>query len=247
LVFKPLEGFATTEAGNLAMQSWNFKGMTFFPDAAFYEFIPLEEHVKSQEDPTYNPKTLLYDQLVPGVYELVFTNFHGGIFLRYRIGDFFEVTSVGDEEIGSTLPQLRFYSRIVDILDIGNFARFTERDIWKAIETANISYTDWVVRKEVLDTHPQLHVYIEPKPGAEISIETAKGEIDQNLTELVSEYKDLKTTFDYDPLIVSLLPTGAFSRYMSAQVESGADMAHIKPPHMQPSEVILERLLHEKD
>jgi len=245
--FKPLEGFATTEAGNLAVQSWNFKGMTFFPDAAFYEFIPLEEHDKSQEDPTYQPKTLLYDQLVPGVYELVFTNFHGGIFLRYRIGDFFEVTSVGDEEIESTLPQLRFYSRVVDILDIGNFARFTERDIWKAIETANISYTDWVVRKEVLNTHPQLHVYIEPKPGAEISIETAKAKIDQNLTELVSEYEDLKTTFDYDPLIVSLLPAGAFSRYMSAQVESGADMAHIKPPHMQPSDGILERLLHEKD
>jgi len=245
--FKPLEGYASTEAGNLAMQSWNFKGMTFFPDAAFFEFIPLDEYLKNQEDPTYNPKTLLYDELEVGVYELVFTNFYGGIFLRYRIGDFFEVISLGDKEINSSLPQLTFYSRINDIIDIGNFARFTERDIWKAIETAKLPYADWVVRKETLNSHPQLHVYIEPKPGAEISVEAAKQKIDQNLGVQVSEYEDLKATFGYDPLKVSLLPVGAFSRYMSAQVEAGADLAHIKPPHMQPSEVVLQRLQKIKD
>jgi hypothetical protein len=245
--FKPLEGYATTEAGNLAMQSWNFKGMTFFPDAAFYEFIPIEEHVKNEQDPSYKPKTLLYDQLVPGVYEIVFTNFHGGIFMRYRIGDFFEVISVGDEEIKSPLPQLIFYSRVHDIIDIGNFARFTERDIWKAIETAGISYVDWVARKEVLNTHPQLHIYIEPKPNIEISIPLAKEKIEEKLAALVPEYEDLKSTFDYDPLKVSLLPVGAFSSYMSAQVESGADLAHIKPPHMQPADLIMERLQQKKD
>ena len=240
--FKPLEGYATTEAGNLAMQSWNFKGMTFFPDAAFYEFIPLEEHEKNLQDPSYQPKTLLYDELTTGVYELVFTNFHGGIFLRYRIGDFFEVISEGDEELNSELAQLIFYSRVRDIIDIGNFARFTERDIWKAIEKTGLPYTDWVVRKEVLDTHPQLHIYIEPKPDAQISLETVKEKLDQKLTEVVPEYQDLKTTFDYNPLVVSMLPPGAFTNYMSAQVEAGADLAHIKPPHMEPSEVILERL-----
>jgi len=245
--FKPLEGYASTEAGNLAMQSWNFKGMTFFPDAAFFEFIPLEESLKSQEDPTYKPKTLLYDQLEVGVYELVFTNFYGGIFVRYRIGDFFEVISLDEKEINSSLPQLTFYSRVQDIIDIGNFARFTERDIWRAIETAKLPYVDWVVRKEVLDTHPQLHIYIEPKPSTQVSVEAARTKIDQNLTELVSEYEDLKTTFGYDPLKVSLLPVGAFSNYMSAQVEAGADLAHIKPPHMQPSQVILERLQQVKE
>lgn len=241
--FKPLEGFACTEAGNLAMQSWNFKGMTFFPDAAFYEFIPLEEHQKNAEDPTYPPQTKTYAELEPGIYEIVFTNFHGGIFLRYRIGDFFEVISMGDEEINTTLPQLNFYSRINDIIDIGTVARFTERDIWKAIENSGVHYADWVARKEVLNTHPQLHIYIEPKKGSTMQVEQARQQIDEQLTSLLTDYVDLKTMFEYNPLKVSALPEGAFSAYMSAQVQAGADLAHIKPPHMQPSEKIMERLL----
>ncbi|MEJ2758553.1 MAG: GH3 auxin-responsive promoter family protein, partial [Anaerolineales bacterium] len=241
--FKPLEGFACTEAGNLAMQSWNFKGMTFFPDAAFYEFIPMEEHEKNLEDPSYIPQTKTYDQLEEGIYEIVFTNFYGGIFLRYRIGDFFEVISLEDKEIDCTLPQLNFYSRVSDVIDIATVARFTERDIWKAVETSGLPYTDWIARKEVYNTHPQLHVYIEPKENAEIDVESAKQLIDTQLSDLLTEYVDLKTMFNYDPLKVSILPEGAFSMYMKAQVEAGADLAHIKPPHMQPSDKILERLL----
>lgn len=241
--FKPLEGFACTEAGNLAMQSWNFKGMTFFPDAAFYEFIPMEEHQKNLEDPSYVPQTKTYDQLEEGVYEIVFTNFYGGIFLRYRIGDFFEVISLEDTEIDCTLPQLSFYSRVSDVIDIATVARFTERDIWRAVETSGLPYTDWIARKEVYNTHPQLHVYIEPKKNAEIDVESAKQLIDTQLSDLLTEYVDLKTMFNYDPLKVSILPEGAFSNYMTAQVEAGADLAHIKPPHMQPSDKILERLL----
>jgi hypothetical protein len=240
--FKPLEGYATTEFGNLAMQSWNFKGMTFFPDAAFFEFIPMEEFSRNLEDPDYIPNTVLYTELEPGIYEIVLTSFHAGVFLRYRIGDFFEVTSIGDEEIKSSLPQLYFYSRVTDIIDIGNIARFTERDIWKSLENAELPYTDWIVRKEILNTHPQLHIYIEPKAEASIDITSAKEQIDGHLGDLVSEYDDLKTMFDYDPLIISLLPEGAFQSYMNAQVESGADLAHIKPPHMQPSDQIISRL-----
>lgn len=244
---KPLEGYACTEAGNLAMQSWNFKGMTFFPDSAFLEFIPLEEHLKNQEDPDYVPKTYTYDQLDVGIYELVFTNFHGGILLRYRVGDFFEVTSIGDDEINSVLPQVRFYSRVIDVIDIGTLARFTERNVWKAIDTAGLPYQDWLARKEVLDTHPQLHLYIEPKNGENILIEDAKEKIDRELTRIVPEYEDLKSILNYDPLKVSLLPEGAFMGYMNAQQEAGADLAHIKPPHMQPSEKIMERLLNTKE
>ena len=245
--FKPLEGYACTELGNLAMQSWNFQGMTFFPDAAFLEFIPLEEHTKNQEDPEYKPKTVLYTDLQPGIYEIVLTSFHGGVFLRYRIGDFFEVAAQQDEEIGCLLPQLYFYSRVTDIIDIGNMARFTERDIWKALEEADIAYTDWIVRKEVLDTHPQLHIYIEPKPTASIDLNAAKEEIDRHLAQLVQDYDDLKSMFNYDPLVVSLLPKGAFGLYMKEQVEAGADLAHIKPPHMQPSDKITERLQSTED
>jgi hypothetical protein len=80
-----------------------------------------------------------------------------------------------------------------------------------------------------------------------INTAEAKDKIDNHLGDLVNEYKDLKTIFDYDPLIVSLLPEGAFQSYMQAQVAAGADLAHIKPPHMQPSDQIMSRLKQGKD
>ncbi|NIR92355.1 MAG: GH3 auxin-responsive promoter family protein, partial [Gammaproteobacteria bacterium] len=43
---KPLEGYSSTESGNMAMQAWNFKGMIFFPDSAFLEFIKFEDHLR---------------------------------------------------------------------------------------------------------------------------------------------------------------------------------------------------------
>jgi hypothetical protein len=88
---KPLEGYSCTETGNMAMQAWNFKGMCFFPDNAFLEFIPLEEHYKNKNDPSYQPKTVLYDELELGIYELIISNFHGGVLMRYRIGDLFKL------------------------------------------------------------------------------------------------------------------------------------------------------------
>lgn len=245
--FKPLEGYACTEVGNMAMQSWNFRGMTFFPDCAFLEFIPMEEIEKEQKDPNHTPKTVLYDELEIGVYEMVFSNFHGGVFVRYRIGDFFNVIATEDKEINSTLPQLQFYSRVNDLIDIGNFVRLTERDVWRAIEEIDFPYNDWIARKEVGHTHPQIHIYIEPKNNGYHPVEEIKTKLDTVLSNANPEYVDLKKAFDYDPLKLTLLPIGAFSNYIQAQIAAGADLAHIKPPHMQPADHIMERLISTKD
>jgi hypothetical protein len=239
---RPLEGYGLTEGGTLAMQGWNYKGMVFFPDCNFLEFIPMDEHQKNKENPDYKPKTLLLDELVEGVYELVFSNFHGGTLIRYRPGDMWEVISIGDDEIKSQLPQVRFYSRDSDFIDIAGFARLTEKDIWKAIEASGLPYTDWVARKEIHDAEPILHLYIEAKANQSFGEKDAKEKIDGALQESISDYHDLKTMLKKDPLRISTLPQGAFARYMKFQQEAGADLAHVKPPHMQPSNVIMERL-----
>jgi len=239
---KPLEGFACAEGGNLGVQSWNYKGMTFFPDSVFYEFIPLEDYDRNKEDPSYQPKTVLYDELEEGIYELIFSSFYGGVFVRYRIGDFFEVISNDDKEIGTELPQMKFYSRISGIIDLGGLLRLTERNIWKTIEATEINYNDWVARKELIDNDTRLHIYIELKQNENSSNDSICSILNQNFSEKFAEYNDFREMIGADPLEVTILPTGSFDTYMKMQISAGADLAHIKPPHMQPSEKIMETL-----
>jgi hypothetical protein len=239
---RPLEGFACTEAGNMAMQGWNFKGMVFFPDNAFLEFIPLEERTKNKADPGYQPRTLLYSELQPGVYELVFSNYYGGVLTRYRIGDLFEAISIGDKELGSELPQMKFYSRADDIIDLGGFIRLTERDIWRTIAATNFKYEDWTARKEMVYDAPTLHIYIEPKTQSETSADRLKEILDQLFSKRFPDYHDLKEMLGVDPLKVTLLAKGSFENYMKTKMQAGADLAHLKPPHMQPSDESLKLL-----
>ena len=240
---KPLEGYACTEAGSIAIQAWNYKGMVFNPDRVLLEFMPLEEQMKLEEDPHYQPETKMMDELEVGVYELVISNFHGGAFVRYRIGDLFEVISLGDPEIDSELPQFRFYSRNTDVIDLGGIVRLTEKEIWRAVEATGIPYRDWVVRKEFSDGKPNLHLYIEPKT-IEIGFgEDARLVIAQYLRDCNPDYRGFEEIMGRDPLVLSLFSKGAFEAYMTAQQEAGADIAHIKPPHMQPTEKIMAHLL----
>jgi hypothetical protein len=239
----PVEAYGSTEAtGILSVQAWNAKGLTFFPDVNFLEFIPEEEHINSRKDPTYQPHTLLLDEVEAGTkYELVITDFLGGIFVRYRVGDLIEIISLRDEEIGIELPQMVFYSRADDIIDLAAFTRLTERDIWQAIEEAGIAYVDWTARKEYSARKPILHLYIELKEEREK--EEVKQAIHRRLREIHKPYGELEDLLEIDPLEVTLLPRASFERYYQERQREGADLAHLKPPHMNPSDRITDRLL----
>jgi hypothetical protein len=240
---KPLEGYACTEAGNLAMQAWDFKGMVFSPDIAFLEFIPFDEVEKNKNDPAYQPKTFLYDELDLGYYELVISSFYGGALARYRMGDLFEVITNKDEEIGSELPQLKFYSRSDDLIDLGSFLRLTEREVWKTIEDTGLQYNDWVARKHVAEENPTLHLYIEMAGSGNTSEEKVQEMIRQSFSDHFTDYNDMKEMLRVEPVKVTLLPKGSFSAYIKFKMESGADLGHLKPPHMMPSDEILKVLL----
>lgn len=240
---KPLEGYACTEGGSLCMQAWNYQGMTFFPENDFLEFIPHEEHKKNKKDPNYHPKTVLYNELKPGVYELVFTNFHGGIFTRYRVGDLFEVLSVRDDELEIDLPQVRFYSRDSDIINIAGFALITEKDIWHALEKSDLDYYEWVARKEVIDNKSYLRLFIELKTTSGFDTSIIENQISSTLKEVNSDYANIEEMLGYTAIKISLLNPGAFGVYMDYQESHGADLAHTKPPHMKPTTDQMKRLL----
>jgi hypothetical protein len=48
------------------------------------------------------------------------------------------------------------------------------------------------------------------------------------------------------PLRVSLLPAGSFQRYYEEKQRSGADLAHLKPSHMNPSNAVIKELINLK-
>jgi len=240
----PLEAYGTTEGGALALQAWNFKGMTLVPNTNFYEFIPQDEHIKNKQDPNYEPKTILVNEVTPGIYELVLTNLRGGIFTRYRIGDLIEVTSLRDDEAGIDLPQIRFHARADDIIDLGGFARLTEKLVWSVIQKTDIEYVDWCARKEESDKDgPIFHIYLELKPTNQLTIKQITTKLNTAFREISQEFIDLEDILGSYRLHVTQLREGAFARYIEHQQESGADVAHIKPSHMQPSNKVVEKLL----
>ncbi len=235
----PIEAYGATEAtGILSVQAWNAKGLTFFPDVNFLEFIPEAEHIKSRRDPSYQPDLCLLDEVEAGEkYELVITNFWGGVFTRYRVGDLVEIISLRDDEIGIDLPQMTFYSRADGIIDLAAFTRLTEKDVWRAIEEAGVPYADWMARKEAASRAPILHLYVETTQ--EVDAETLREDVRARLREIHPPYAELEDMLDMDPLRVTLLPRGAFARYFYERQREGADLAQLKPPHMNPSDEVI--------
>lgn len=239
---EPAEGYGGTEMMMIASQLWNHKGMVFYPDSNFLEFIPEDEHIKSRKDSSYKSRTVLLNEVKPGErYELVITNFYGGIFVRYRVGDLIEIVALRDEEVGVELPQMAFHSRVDDIIDIAGFTRLTEKVIWQAIQDSGMEYVEWTARKEVKEQRPILHLYIESK--GDVNIEELQANIHQGLKELDADYNDLEKMLGLNPLRITPLSQGTFMRYYLAKKAAGAELAWLKPPHMNPSDETVGTLL----
>ncbi|OGN87928.1 MAG: hypothetical protein A2158_05570 [Chloroflexi bacterium RBG_13_46_14] len=240
---KPLDVYIATETCFIAMQSWDKKGMTLVPYSNFYEFIPEEEYLRNQRDGNYKPKTVLADELVADkIYEIVFTNFHGGSFVRYRIGDLIKVISIGDEETSSTLPQIVFQGRADDIIDISGFVRLNEKEIWNAIQNTYLPYEDWTVRKERSEQNPVLHIYLE-LAGNHYDDQTVASLINDQFINMRKDDRNLKGMINLVPIKVTLLKQGTFHEYMRIKQSEGFEIAFLKPHHINPSDAVLDDLL----
>lgn len=242
----PLDTYTCTEAGVIATQTWDYDGMTFIPNLNFLEFIPESEYSRCQLDESYQPKTVLLDEVKAGEnYEVVITNFHGGTMVRYRMKDVIKITSLENERLGIRLPQMIFQGRLDDVLDVGGLVRLTEKAIWQAIENTGIPYTDWTARKEIIAGRPKLHLYLEPKDGYNASERDISTAVLEQLIKYDEGtfYGSVARTVDSNPIEVTLLPEGAFINYLAQRRAEGADLAHLKPRHINPSENDLS-LLH---
>lgn len=240
---EPFESYGSTEEGSFATQAWNKKNMTFFPDASFYEFIPEEEVLKWQSDPFYVPRTVLYNEVEPNKrYEMIISNFYGKPLLRYRMHDLVQFPEMEDREAGIRLPQMAFYSRTMEIIDLAGWTGLIdERMVWRAIIQSGVEYVDWTIRKEVADSKPYLRLYIEPV--SKVEPEHLRQSVHDALKELNRFYADYEAMIEKRPLEVTVLEPGTFQKYMLAKQRMGADLAHLKPAHMNASDENIRSLL----
>jgi hypothetical protein len=207
---KPLEIYGGTEIGIAATQAWDYEGMMLFPDANFWEFIPEDEHAKSQTDPSYAPRTVLLSELKPGRrYELVVTNFKGGAFVRYRLGDMIKVLSRSNENLKIDLPQILYEDRVEDVIDLASFTRITERTLGNALSLAGIGKQNWLAHKAFADNHPLIELVLELPDSVEI--DRLEEKIHLALREVDSDYRDLGNMVGYRPLKVTAIPLGTLN------------------------------------
>ena len=104
-----------------------------------------------------------------------------------------------------------------------------------------LDYEEWSIRKESEDGDPILHMYLEPK--AAMDGETAKELFHERLAAHNPFYGDYAKMIGKDAIKVTMLNPGAFMGYMQEMNARGADLAHIKPPHMNASDDIINMLL----
>ena len=244
----PLDTYTCTEGCVIATQTWDYDTMTFVPNLNFLEFIHEDECYKEQLNPGYTPKTVLLNEVRPGeLYEIVLTNFHGGAMVRYRIGDMVRITGPRNEKLNINIPQMTFERRADDLIDLGGYVRLTERTVWQAVENSGIPYEDWTVRKEGGEK-PVACIYLELKNECRQTEEEVSKAIYKEIIKLdarvnsLSIYNTLESLLGTMPIKVRLLPQGAFPNYISQRQREGAELAHLKPPHVNPSDEVLMRL-----
>lgn len=214
---RPLEILGGTESTCIATETWSKNGLVLFPDVCFYEFIPKEEMERNLYDPDYVPRTYLLNELEAGKdYELVISNFKGGAFARYRLGDMLKCLSIQNEADGIRMPQFAYLDRVPNIIDIAGFTRISEATIKKAISVSKLEISDWFAVKEFDENlRAFMHLYVEMKDDRQAAINK------EILTEHLAiyfryidhDYKDLKSLLGIEPLVVSIIPIGTMSTF----------------------------------
>jgi len=207
--------------------------MVFFPNICFYEFIPEDEMERSLADPSYEPATLLMDEVKAGEkYELVISNFKGGAFMRYRVGDVFRCISTSNKTDGIGFPQFEYVDRIPTVIDIAGFTRITENTIKKVLDLSCLQVHDWFAIKRYDESdRPYFQLYLEMAEeavlGGVADTEILTEHLSVYFRYVDSDYKDLKKMLGIDPLVVTMLPAGTMEKYAA---ETGRNIRRINPP-----------------
>jgi phenylacetate-coenzyme A ligase PaaK-like adenylate-forming protein len=227
----------------MATETWSKNGLAFFPDTCFYEFIPEQEMLRNLEDPSYQPRTYLMDQLSANEnYELVITVLKGGSFVRYRPGDVYRCVRLKNPEDGLDFPQFQYMDRIPTVIDIAGFTRITENSINHVFELSGIRPADWFALKKYDDNkRSYLQMYVELSDEAQQSALACSTVLREHLSIYFkyydSDYEDLKAMLGIEPLSVTVLPRGTLARF-NQKLPFGRPIRRINPSRQDEIEIL---------
>ncbi len=238
---RPMELFAGTEPSCIGTETWTRDGMYFFPDTCFYEFIPEAEMERNLSDPSYQPKTCLMNEVMPGEkYELVISVLKGGAFVRYRVGDVYRCVGLENQADHTRIPRFHYIDRIPTIIDIAGFTRISEHSIASVIELSRLDIVNWIAMKEYNEEkRPLLHLYVEMAPNClatqAVSKEILREHMSVYFKYVDQDYTDLKRILGVDPLEITILKCGSFAAY---EQHSGKQLRKMNPSVYEVKELL---------
>jgi hypothetical protein len=115
-----------------------------------------------------------------------------------------------------------------------------------------VPYVEWAARKEVWGDRAVLHLYVEPGQRKSVARREIAALFSRELQKLEKQYHhnpyniyddtEDKPDVDSQQVEVTFLPQGAFANYIAQRQAEGADLGHLKPPHVNPSDKALALL-----
>lgn len=238
---RPMEIFAGTEPSLIGTETSTRNGMHFFPDACFYEFISEKDMYLTFENPEYQPKTYLMNEVIPGEkYEIVLSILKGGAFVRYRVGDVYRCIGLTNIEDETHIPRFEYVDRVPQIIDIAGFTRISEHSIKNAIQLSGLSILNWTAHKTYSENNrPFMKLYIEMNQNELMHSAVNETIIKEVLTTyfkyLDQDYRDLKKILGIDPLEITLLKCGSFKAYKN---KFDKEITKINPTHFELSHLL---------
>ena len=114
--------------------------------------------------------------------------------------------------------------------------------LWQAIGQLDLGTVNWSARKEYESVRgePTIRFYVE---GANIKPEALATELHEALIETHEDYASFNTIMGINPIRITPLAPGTYEGYLMEREAEAADLGQLKPPRMQPSDLVLNRLL----
>ena len=126
-------------------------------------------------------------------------------------------------------------------IDLAALAVLDEKTIWQAIANTGVKHVDWIACKEYDQNQTYVHIYIELKEKGHI--DNLADMIDEQLRVVDVDYQDIGDYLNQKAVKVTVLSTGTFQRYTDEKIKTGADLAMLKPAHMNAPPEVVQQLL----